>query len=675
MRKGLDTVKSDKKRLSKEEVRIRSLIDSLRDNVVEFSFLKVDGTIRAMKGTRNEAVIRSYEGDKQDKRTDDLSSEEKIARQVSSDSIVVYDVEAKGFRTFKPSRLLSGQWKESKINGTSWEGKVEDTAQFEDDKLGIVELLTKEVVDIVFIKADGSERQMRATRINSYDSSLVELNDPEEMKKQVEKGTIKVFDIDKGEMRAFNLSRLKGYKLPNDSDYHKVDFSFEAIQKQNVDESQFYDVTSESTTNLIKVLNDKVVRLVFVKKDKTVRVMYGTRNSEIIDLYIKKGATRKGDDSSLSAPEKIDAQVKGDYITIFDLEAREFKTFKPSTLMRYDADKLISSWIEFKPEDDGWFQVVYEGKDIKEVYDSKNLGRYAKEIGEEVSVKRVKFEYKQKEFKEVRENLDVRGDEEERYKEAMVLVDKAVKSVNANLTSYDLAVFNKMKEVSEKVKEKYDDADNKSMVLSEVKVLESKKLVIYNFNWGRDVFIFHPRFALNGVTHKVYADRTGEIKFTERARISKAEKSFQKIIKMSLVLITKRRKTDKFSKELSDIDVRRLTRARVIVNNLDDIVKRLGLVFKFKTDNGRTVLMSVGKEDNPKFNLIVTPQYIYDAGKKKMIYEAENEWSVTKNFIDNVYKNPSKLEGLSKEQAVFVVKLIAKSLDLRKRVEHNGKRI
>lgn len=670
MRQNVDTQKKLTKKEKEEYEYVRGLVDSLVSNVVRFDFLKLDGSLRTMLGTRNPGVIEENEGKKD--RIDELANEQNLEVQIKNDALVVYDLEAKGFRSFKPSRLVKNRWEELKIVGNGWEGN--EPPLLEDKKREIIELLISNELDIVFTKIDGSERFMKATRKESYETRMSEINTPEAIKSQLESGKVPVFDLEKGEMRAFNLGRLKNYKLASETDYKEVNFSVEEVVEaaEKIDNYDIFNPQNQTTEEVIEMLNTKVVRLVFKKKDNTLRVMYATRVKEVIELYSKRGAKLKGNEPGLNSEEKIAAQIKGDYITIFDLEAREFKTFKPSTLLKFDVERGVGSWIEFKVEDDGWFRVIYEGMDIRDLYVKGSPE--AKEIGEEVSAKRVKFEYKQKEYKNLKENLKTVGDEAERYTQAMKLVDKVVKEENADLTSADLMVYNKLKELGEKVKEKYEEADNKEMVLSEVKVLDSKKLVIFIFNWGRDVFVFHPKFAFNGVTYKVYADRTGKIDFNERARVSKAEKNFLPILKLVVPVISRRRKKDKLNKELSEADLRRLRRVYVISKSKEDLIDGVGLKFDFRAENGAPVLLRITTSDKSRKELVITPGFIYDNAKKLMIFERENEWKTVKEFVENVYTDMGVL-NLSVEQSKVIVKILALAYDLRKPVIYKDKKI
>lgn len=112
---------------------VEELIESLRNNVVRLVFYKVNGDRRIMYATRNPEIIKLYDADSKDPRKNknnaisDLASEEKIAQQIASDAIRIFDLEKNEFRAFKPSRLAAfdkednvGSWIEFKPEYDTW---------------------------------------------------------------------------------------------------------------------------------------------------------------------------------------------------------------------------------------------------------------------------------------------------------------------------------------------------------------------------------------------------------------------------------------------------------------------------------------------------------------------------------------------------------------------------
>lgn len=78
------------------------LLADLRTNVIEVIFTKKDGSTRVMKATLNPDILPpAYkEGE---------ISEEKEFHKENPDNIAVWDIEAKGWRSFNISSLISAQ--------------------------------------------------------------------------------------------------------------------------------------------------------------------------------------------------------------------------------------------------------------------------------------------------------------------------------------------------------------------------------------------------------------------------------------------------------------------------------------------------------------------------------------------------------------------------------------
>jgi hypothetical protein len=70
--------------------------EKLRETICQVTFTKVDGSVRVMKCTLNESMIPSIEQD---------NVGEKKKRPENPDIQRVYDVEAKGWRSFKWNSL------------------------------------------------------------------------------------------------------------------------------------------------------------------------------------------------------------------------------------------------------------------------------------------------------------------------------------------------------------------------------------------------------------------------------------------------------------------------------------------------------------------------------------------------------------------------------------------
>jgi len=80
------------------------------------------------------------------------------------------------------------------------------------DKYALKEQLENGVVTVVFEKADGSERTMRATLSNNYVPQVLAEYDnqqPTPAKRQLNDNVQSVWDIDAGGWRSFRLDSVK----------------------------------------------------------------------------------------------------------------------------------------------------------------------------------------------------------------------------------------------------------------------------------------------------------------------------------------------------------------------------------------------------------------------------------------------------------------------------------
>lgn len=144
---------------------------------------------------------------------------------------------------------------------------------------------------------------------------------------------------------------------------------------------------------LLDDLRTQVVRLVFIKKGKPLRddnnqiikdsngqvvlgggqkrIMWATRNPDLIALYDKNYRTR-------GAKPRLDetrssVELDKDYMTVLDLEIEEFRTFKPSTLLTYDDEQRVGSWVTFDIDNDAWYRVLKEGEGINQYYQDGHI--------------------------------------------------------------------------------------------------------------------------------------------------------------------------------------------------------------------------------------------------------------------------------------------------------------
>lgn len=148
--------------------------------------------------------------------------------------------------------------------------------------------------------------------------------------------------------------------------------------------------------DLLEDLRVGVVRLVFIKKGKPLRddegkivkdangevvldggqkrVMYATRNKDLVSLYYRDGRT-KGSKGTLKDDDvdTVANELSKDYFTVLDLAKEEFRTFKPSSLVEFDTEDNVASWIVYDVDNDAWFNSIHEGEPPSKYYVSGQL--------------------------------------------------------------------------------------------------------------------------------------------------------------------------------------------------------------------------------------------------------------------------------------------------------------
>lgn len=536
-----------------------------------------------------------------------------------------------------------------------------------DKRLQVLKALKDGVLEIVFTKANGEERRMKATK-NTGKGAVDGLNTKEKVEKELSTGVVEVFDMDKSAMRAFNFTRLTAIKLEGTTKYVKYAEEEDASEKATPLSAK--SGKEISVENQIKRLNKKVVRLVFTKKDGTKRIMFATRNGALIDSHMEIGTKRKESESSMNSPEKIAAQISKDYVNVFDLQDRKFKMYKPSQLCDYDESTGVGNWIEFNPDDDGWFMVMRGEKPIKSVFKKDSFS--AKPVGKGVSSERILLENKNKAYKQIQENQkkNLRGDEVERLEFANKRIDYICKNLKDKYTSYDLAVFDKLKEVAYKLKADFDrkesiGQEHVNSILSEVKHSERNKTVTLVYNWGKDVFIFNPRFALNAISHKVFVDRTSMLRF-ENVRRSKMTASMVSDVKSLIKYVAKRRKRGAENLKLSEADVERLKRYAVLVNKEQDKLKSVGLNAIF-ANKGNVQAIAFKGTNGAEF--FISPLYVFDASTKtkRFVYQRKHRGSTLKPMVEFIQSNFAALK-LTKEQTELVIKLTIVAFNRKRKI-------
>lgn len=362
-----------------------------------------------------------------------------------------------------------------------------------------------------------------------------------------------------------------------------------------------------SGEQLIDDLVSGVVRLVFIKKGRVVkdddgniikdeygnpifdggekRVMYGTRNPSLITMYDQtirsRGAKSRIDNSDRNA---VQQELDSDVIRVLDLEKEEFRAFKPSTLVEYDAENGVGSWIKFDIENDAWFNIVKEGHDIQDYY---IRGGENSQPGVKVAVtnnnRTVLEEHYYQEAMEsgaVKSSVVVQW--ERRNNEAFTEGERLyIELLTGSYLESDVEraatdLLNALKVLNEPLELKKQELGLTHLQLGK-RVKKRRLANTVEYVIGDAVIVFSPYFIVNTKTGKVYLDRYNLFKFGAQPPLSAEEERLahasdavagdfingliQSLGLNALTLPKKRRRV------LSDKDNLRMSRLQYIYDN------------------------------------------------------------------------------------------------------------
>lgn len=549
----------------------------------------------------------------------------------------------------------------------------------------MTELLKGEVF-IEFIKADGTERKMRATRsvkeltgdgLGKLKAQVVEWNTETEIRKEIALGTINVVDLDKNAPRKFVLERLAFFKKGT----RMISVVREEEEK---DLSKYFDPTNIKTEKIIDILSKKVVRLVFKKRDGTSRPMVATRNSELVALYenVTEGVNKKPVKTEEESAESIQRQIERDYVSVFDLTVGEFRSFKPSTLERYDSDLSISSWMEFTVANDGWYDIARNGADPVQYHQEGKRG--AKSIGRSLS-EREEFEEGRKEYLEDmrlhRKMLEERKEyastarreadiKKERRQKLRGVVDKEVKEyAEQAYTKKDLAIYKELVKVPDALSNdiSFNNMENE---ITQVKNMDKHLLVALQVR--QDVFYMHPTFIVNVYSGRVYMDNTEDQVFSDIGEVydSDADWGSEDILEAVATKIGTGRKKKRSMFNQDEGTLIRVQRINTLAETHRMEFTGYGMNIGTRTSpDGSTELLGVSYKGK---NYLIHPDVVIQVGedKGKVLFKVERSTSRVREFTEFFNKWARSFQDERDKKVVTALgKMVLHGLDLRKTVK------
>lgn len=547
----------------------------------------------------------------------------------------------------------------------------------------VMERLIQGEVKLLFTKANGSERFMQATRNpslvkdNDLKAQIEEINTSNNKGKEIAKGKVNVVDTEIDSGRSFVIDRLIALQV-GEGNIEYVTY------KEEEDTGEHFNPRTLSTLSLINILKDNVVRLVFTKKDGTLRPMVATRNAELVDLYLNNLKSGKRPKNTLKeeSEEKIEKQIKGDYVTVLDLEEGAFKTFKPSTLEYYDSSTGIASWIEFAPNNDAWYAIAKNGQSPKQYYKEGkrkgiNIGRTLPErtkYEQQRKLDNIDQENMSKDMDKALENAKTRREEEKlkaerRTKLIRFTRDTAIKYAKENsFTKLDTAIYNEYRKLPKRL-EKSKAFNNMENTITQVKNWDEERLTAIQV--GSDVFYLHPTFIVNVYSGRVYMDKTQDKAFSNIGKVfgsdadTGSEDEIEKIIRK-----IGRRNTKSDIYRTDEKTNLRVKRVLYLANKKGKELKAKGISLGVDKVAGGKVDVLVAKMNDKIYYIHPDAIHVKEGNKLAEVFRCKRPTSrltELSTFFGELYREAEQKEN--KERVKHLGNLVIEGNDLRKKID------
>lgn len=562
------------------------------------------------------------------------------------------------------------------------------------NKNEMLEMVTKALisgeVNLVFTKANGTERFMRATRNPHYFANHESLvTDFEKLNAsigtEINNGTIGVVDLDVeggAGARKFVGERLVSFQPNKEGRVIKVAYKM----LDSAADHNHFDPTKLKTKELIEILNEKVVRLVFEKKDGSTRPMVATRTPQLVELYtnLDKNGKRPVSRTDNNDPAQIQAQIEKDYVTVLDLEKGEFRTFKPSKLMNYDTDNNISSWLEFNVNNDAWFNVAKNGQDPVQYYKgtrtAENIGRSLSERAEYEKHRKVDNENEQA----AKETLAKALEQAQSKKEEEALKAERLKKIKEIIKAF-LEEYKK-KPTTARSEKLYDSMKNIPGQLTNHKYFnnmncevqqqitkDETQLVAIKVNM-KDFFYIHPLFIINAYSGRIYADKTPDKIFEGLGKVFKsdADTGSEDVLEKYANLVNGQRRLKSELYRLDETTEKRRKRLRTVVQENQEQFSKLGYKLDIVSSLDNTVKLA--KLEHKGYTFLLDPDAIIQVkgDKSRILFKCTNPNARLTELADFFNQWINKVSGKTSNKEtldmIFIMKEILEiSIDLRKR--------
>lgn len=442
-----------------------------------------------------------------------------------------------------------------------------------------------------------------------------------------------------------------------------VDHNFEKIDNL----AGHVDPREISGKEMIRILRDKVVRVHFRKKDGSLRNMVATRNAELIEkiVAVKNGKAyeRPKALSDMAEKDQIQAQISGDYIKVLDVAKGEFRTFKPSTIQRFDANVNVGSWLEFDIAEDGWFDVVFNGANPSNYYD---YHRNAKETGVRLA--------ERKEF-EAKAHAILHPEEQSAQTEVAVTRESKAEACKKWANQYLASI--KDKNFDDNYENLYvslgtvvnginniPQVSQRGWVAKVAQEMPELKFRIVQV--GGEALMVHPHFLVNIVSGKVYVDKSDTLRLGH-ANPSEVDAVIGDFLTRVAGVIQGTRRSTRQNAPATEADGKRMNRLRQFVEVQKETLQQANVRINFGNSNGKELAVFLFGQQQ----MFVAPSEIVvkpSNGEPKQVFKRVRHTSTLTEMSEVLNKIQIGTNPKEQQQYEFVKKVIYLTFDLRKQI-------
>lgn len=199
------------------------------------------------------------------------------------------------------------------------------------------QMLKTNICEVVFTKADGSERTMKCSLLPSVFTQF-DLSESTTSTKKTSDEQINVIDVDKGDWRSFKIAAVKSFKVVSASFSNMLANANWLTKQPKSQYSGFQNSPSQPEVDIVKKYQTPTPRVQFYLdqlRSHICNITFEKANGDIREMNATLLATYIQDHNL--APNVPNAAVlfDNDTIRVVDTDINEWRTFKISKLVSF----------------------------------------------------------------------------------------------------------------------------------------------------------------------------------------------------------------------------------------------------------------------------------------------------------------------------------------------------